>query len=184
MSQKINRLFLVAIPMAVFSSLLLKTQSSASPTDTKIPQSLNVCIPSQQVAKVELVGAVQKARETFYLLNAYEQNDPYPTDLVISVDERSQCSQLVYNPTGDPIRFSDFMPMDVARSLVSYRLKDEIAQAGGKPAYQKLLNKRATQGISYWSPEEIFVLQQLGFAIPNNFRIIDSSEGTSPMPQE
>lgn len=150
-----------------------------------LPQGINSCIPTQQVVSAQVVATAQKSGSTYYLMNAYQSNDPIPSDLLISV-KAPRCTLHLYNPMGDVIPLSRFVPEDVARSLVLQRLKSAVKEIGGKEQFQqRLLAESSQTDLSYWSPEELWALQQLGIRPPENVKVISpESIKVSPVEQE
>lgn len=133
-----------------------------------VPQGLKACIPTRQVASVELAGTTKKAGTTYYLLAAYPEIDTISADLLISANQQDQCSLLFYNPWGEIPSLGQFAPIDVVRSLALQRLKRKVDKAGGKVAYQQLLNSGVDLGVpppTRETPEEVWALQQLGIQI-------------------
>lgn len=151
---------------------------------SEIPRDIRACIPTMQIAKIEPVTVVQKAPTIYYLMNAYESGDPQPSELLIALN-RKKCSLLLYNPMNDVIPLSRFVPTDVARELALQKLQIAITKAGGKEQFQQKLLAQARQiGVTSWTPEDLWALQQLGIRAPRNIRVITpESVKVSPQPQ-
>ncbi len=155
----------------------------AEPNAVDLPQRIQACVPAEQVARVQAVATAQKSGISYYLMNAYQRNDPVPTDLLVSVNRQAQCSLLLYNPMGDVIPLSRFVPQDVARQLVKVRFNLAIEKAGGKEKFQQQLLNSANQTDSYWAPEEVWAMNQLGIQLPEGIEIV-SPDSIKVSPEE
>lgn len=150
---------------------------------SEIPKSITACIPTTQIAEVEPVTAVQRDSTIYYLINAYESGDPQPSELLIALN-RQKCSLLLYNPMNDVIPLSRFVPTDVARQFAVEKLQIAITKAGGKKQFQqKLLAEGRQIGVTHWTPEDLWALQQLDIRAPRNIRLVPpESVKVSPQP--
>lgn len=173
MSKKLYLNWLVkGILFGTLGLVFIAAVPSQSGFTSEIPQSITACIPTMQVAKVEPVTAIQKASTIYYLINAYESEDPQPSELLIAVN-RQKCSLLLYNPMNDVIPLSRFVPTDVARQFALDKLQIAITEAGGKEQFQqKLLTESRQIGVTDWTPEDLWALQQLGIRAPHNIKVI------------
>lgn len=177
MQRKQIRRFLIAQFIGGVGCLALVQPKLGSTTiSNNATQVLRACIPTQQVAKAEVISTVEKDGNTYYLLAAYQEGDPEATDLLISINQQTRCSLLLYNPMGDVIPLSRFVPMEVAQLLALQRLKIEVEKAGGRAAFQQSLNAAAAAGPTYWAPEEVWAVQKLGIQLPKNTKLVDPKD--------
>jgi hypothetical protein len=159
-------LFFVAGLLAV----LIGSNQAVSSDFSKVPKLARTCIPGAgQVAYAELVIAVPKNAETYYLLSAYQESNSYPSDLIVSVNGK-QCRRRFYNPAGDYVSFEPYVGQDVARQFALEQIRRDIQAIGGEKKYQQELLRIANQ--IDWTPEKVWALQQMGFQLPQNIRII------------
>lgn len=159
-------LFCMGIAGAIVITFLSLNQPTIAQINS-IPEVLNDCVPSAQVARSELVGQTQLQGREYYLLAAYEQGDEIGSDLVISA-ENGICEQLLYNPMGDRIPLTRVVPQAVAQQLTLARYRREI-QRNSKEIFQQQINQAASSTQNpIWFAEEVWALQQLGITIPDN----------------
>jgi hypothetical protein len=152
-----------AIALTFAAHLPIQAQTSG------IPEVVNSCIPSNQVARSELIGSTRLQDRDYYLLTAYEQGDDVASDLVIAASGES-CERIFYNPMGDRLALSSTVPQAVARQLTLQRYQREI-QRIGQQAFQQQVNQAASSGSVTWYDEEVWALQQLGITVPANVRV-------------
>lgn len=162
---RISLVFLISLFAAVGVGELRSTAQSA------VPSAVNACIPQAQVARTELLATTQSKGVTYYLLTAYELNDPQGTDLIISLSG-SRCREVFYNPMGDPISLSSVVEGNVARQLTLGRYRRELNRLG-KKRFQQQINQSAAAagGNVIWFDEQVWALRQLGVTVPRHVRV-------------
>lgn len=149
---------------------LLSIDQTTIAQPSSIPEVLNDCIPSAQVARSELVGQTQLQGREYYLLAAYEQGDEIGSDLVISVTNGT-CEQLLYNPMGDRISLTTVVPQAVAQQLTLARYRREIQRSSEETFQQQINQAAASTQNPNWFAEEVWALQQLGITVPINVQV-------------
>jgi hypothetical protein len=159
-------LLCIGVVSAIVMSLLSLDQPTIAQTNS-IPEVLNDCIPSAQVARSELVGQTQLQGREYYLLAAYEQGDEIGSDLVISTADGT-CEQLLYNPMGDRISLTTVVPQAVAQQLTLARYRREIQRSSEETFQQQINQAAASTQNPIWFAEEVWALQQLGITVPDN----------------
>lgn len=181
---QISRLLLiVALIGALAGGGVFLPRANSASVANGVPEALSGCIPKQQVAKVDLITSSKQGETTYYLLNAYQEGDSVPTDLLISLSSQNQCKQILYNPMGDVIPLSRFVPEGVAQTLTLARLKKGIDQSGGKDNFQRALDRAASSQQLSFSPAEVWALKKLGIELPENIKVVDpKSIKVSPAP--
>ena len=152
-----------AIALTLTSHLPIQAQAGG------IPAVLNSCIPSNQVARAELIGTTRLQETEYYLLAAYEQGDEVGSDLVISA-AGGACKRILYNPMGDRLALSSQVPQAVARQLTLQRYQREIDRIG-REAFQQQVNQSTSGESITWYDEEIWALKQLGISVPDTVRV-------------
>lgn len=167
-ARKIPPSFVLALT-SVFGVLIVSVASASPPMgkNSQLSVALKPCIPSDQVAKTELVSQARLNNTTYYLLSAYELNDTQGTDLVISL-QGERCKQLFYNPMGDSIPLANSVSKKVARQLTLGRYQQEIKKIG-RQKFQQQINESASQEkqVTWWD-EEVWALRELGLKVPKN----------------
>ncbi len=133
----------------------------------KPPQSVSACFPKvPPVSKAKLAFSVRQSPTNYYLMSSDQSEGG--TDLLISVDERNnRCSLLLFNPMGDTLPLSRFVPMSVAQQFALMQIKQGLAEAGSRRAYQQQIMQ-----FQEWTPEQIWAVQKLGFKVPKNIKVI------------
>lgn len=169
--QKTRQLFLRVVLVGLFGFALtsalyspfLKAMPSAKP-----PQSVTACFPKVPiVSSAEIVFSVRQNQTDYYLMSS-DQSQEDEADLLISVDRRSNhCALKLFNPTGDILPLSRFVPVTVARQFALLQVKEGLAQAGSRTAYQQQIMQ-----VQEWTPEELWAVQKLGFKVPKNIKVI------------
>lgn len=147
---RVGTWFLISFTILTIAPSLLAQSNS-------IPAAVNACIPKAQVARAEVVSSTTLQGKTYYLLAAYEQDDPVASDLLISTVNRS-CQREFYNPTGDRLALARAVPQAVARQLTLQRYQQEIKRIGRTAFEQQVKQSRS----DLWFDEEAWALQQLG----------------------
>ena len=152
-----------AIALTLTSHLPIQAQAGG------IPAVLNDCIPSNQVARAELIGTTRLQGTEYYLLAAYEQGDEVGSDLVIS-SVGGTCKRIFYNPMGDRLALSSQVPQAVARQLTLQRYQREIDRIG-REGFQQRVNQSGSGESVTWYDEEVWGLKQLGISVPATVRM-------------
>lgn len=133
----------------------------------KAPQSVTACFPKvPPVSTAKLAFSVRQSPTNYYLMSSDQSEGG--TDLLISVDERTtRCSLLLFNPMGDTLPLSRFVPMSVAQQFALMQVKRGLVEAGSRRAYQQQIMQ-----FQEWTPEDIWAVQKLGFKVPKNIKVI------------
>lgn len=170
---KIKRLLLRVVLISSCSlcglglaSALHSTPLQAMPS-AKAPQSVSACFPKvPPVNTAELAFSVRQSPTNYYLMSSDQSEGG--TDLLIAVDERNnRCSLLLFNPMGDNLPLSRFVPIAVARQFALLQVKEGLAEAGSRAAYQRRILQ-----VQEWTSDDIWAVQKLGFKIPKNIKVI------------
>lgn len=167
-ASKIPHSFLLALS-TVFAVVVVTTASANPPKEQnqQMPAALQPCVPSNQVAKTELVSKTRSENTEFYLLSAYEANDTQATDLIISL-QGDRCKEVFFNPMGDAIPLANSVGKQVARQLTLGRYQREIKKIGREKFQQQIDETAAEAKQVAWWDEEVWALQQLGLKVPPN----------------
>jgi hypothetical protein len=137
---------------------------------SKVPSSVAACFPKIPPVKSAKVSfKVQQEAKTYYLMSSDQSQGG--SDLLISVDQNNRCSLLLFNPMGDTLPLSRFVPMSVAQQFALQQVKQGLAEAGSRTAYQQQILQ-----VEVWTPEELWAVQQLGFKTPKNIKVIAPEE--------
>lgn len=132
-----------------------------------VQQSVAPCFPKVPiVSKADLAFEVRQDGTNYYLMSSDQSQGG--TDLLISVDKRrNSCSLLLFNPMGDTLPLSRFVPLNVAEQFALQQVKKGIAEAGSRASYQKqIMQVKELTSDDYWA------IQKLGFKIPKNVKVI------------
>lgn len=148
-------------------SLALHSSPLKAMPPAKAPQSVSACFPkTPPVSTAKLAFTVRQSPTNYYLMSSDQSEGG--TDLLISVDERSsKCALLLFNPMGDTLPLSRFLPIAVARQFALLQVKEGLAEAGSRAAYQQQLLQ-----VREWTSDDIWAAKQLGFNIPKNIKVI------------
>lgn len=148
-------------------SLVLHNLPLTATPPALAPQSVSACFPKiPPVSTAKLAFSVRQSPANYYLMSSDQSEGG--TDLLISVDERNdQCALLLFNPMGDTLPLSRFVPMSVAQQFALMQVKRGLAEAGSRRAYQQQIMQ-----FQEWTPEQIWAVQKLGFKIPKNIKVI------------
>jgi hypothetical protein len=134
-----------------------------------IPSAVTTCVPTQQVARTELVGKTELQGKGYYLLAAYGQGDDGAIDLVISV-AGGQCQTVLFNPTGDRLLLKIAIPQAAARQLTLQRYHQILKQQGQAKMQQQVNEWAKTAGVAGYD-EEVWALRQLKITVPNHVKV-------------
>lgn len=138
---------------------------------TSVPQSVARCFPKAPPVKSAKLSNVVKSKQTTYYLMSSDQTES-GTDLLISVNNNdNRCKLLLFNPMGDTLPLSRFVPLWVARQFALQQVKQGLAEAGSKQTYQQQIMQ-----IQIWTPEELWAVQQLGFKPAANIKVINPQD--------
>ena len=144
---------------ASFSSLTAAAPSS-------VPDKVAACYPKvPPVSNASISNVVKERQNTYYLLSSDQSEGG--SDLLISVDSSNRCSLLLFNPMGDPLPLSRFVPVSVARQFALQQAKQGLSEAGSRQAYARQIAR-----VKIWTPEEQWAVQELGFALPKDIQVI------------
>lgn len=158
---------------------------------TLLPQNAAKCL--EPIGKTfEVVATAQEKGKTFYYLRVwlYGNEDNFESWYSLIQTDSSGCQRLKGVRSGlKPT--SSFMTRATAQQLELGRYRREIAWAGGKQAFERQLNDKlspsprsAYSGVTiYFSPEQIWALQQLGIRFPNTYKLLQPGQrvgGESP----
>lgn len=148
------------------ASALHSTPLKAMPA-AKAPQSVSACFPkAPPVSTAKLVFSVRQSPTNYYLMSSDQSEGG--TDLLISVDERNnRCSLLLFNPMGDTLPLSRFVPIAIARQFALLQVKEGVAEAGSRAVYQQQIMQ-----VQEWTSDHVWAVQKLGFKIPKNIKVI------------
>lgn len=125
------------------------------------------CVPAypnnEERIRLENVGQSRRNERTYYLLLSYTefQGSTVSDDLIIS-SSGNDCAVELWNPMGDRIPYSEFVPAPVARELRLDHVRS-IIDSDGVSAYEQVLQDTVNRGVTVDDlfPEEIWALQQL-----------------------
>jgi hypothetical protein len=165
MMKMILRVFLV---LAV--AIALSTFPSQAEGE-KVPAVVTQCIPQQTrqpITRTVLVGSTRLQGKEYYLLTAYSQDGS--SDLIISVTG-DRCIEEFFNPMGDPIPLASAVPESVAQQLTLARYQQRLDREGKETLQQQIDRSVASAESPVWFAEEVWALQQLGIAIPDNVQV-------------
>jgi len=148
-------------------SLALHSSPLTATPPAKAPQNVSACYPKAPLVNTaKLAFSVRQSPTNYYLMSSDQSEGG--TDLLISVDERNnRCALLLFNPMGDTLPLSRFVPMSVAQQFALLQAKRGLAETGNRTAYQQQIMQ-----VKEWTPEEIWAVQKLGFKLPKNIKVI------------
>lgn len=172
-TQRIRRLFVrvVLISSCSLWGLYLASALHSAPLKAmpaaKVPQSVSACFPKiPPVSTAKLAFSVRQSPTNYYLMSSDQSEGG--TDLLISVDERNnRCSLLLFNPMGDTLPLSRFLPIAIARQFALLQVKEGLTEAGSRAAYQQQIMQ-----VQEWTSDDIWAVQKLGFKVPRNIKVI------------
>ncbi|NET34880.1 MAG: hypothetical protein F6K19_23130 [Cyanothece sp. SIO1E1] len=165
---------------AAISSLLIPSsfgtgrvaQTQTPDIEAVIPDSLSPCLPGN-IQRIELLGTAERALETFYLLGVFK-NSQYWESLVTT--DNVGC--LLIKSQADTEVLSAYVPFEISQKLTLQSYQRRIQEAGGLQAFQRGLSEYMSQRdpgeISYFAPEDIWALEQLGVELPEgSYQILE-----------
>lgn len=158
--------FALTCLLGVGTAIYLSSVTIAAPTQA--PQSVVPCFPKDppSVSSAKVSNVVKEKQITYYLMSSNQTESG--TDLLIAVnDNNNSCKLLLFNPMGDTLPLSRFVPMSVAQQFALQQVKQGLSEAGSRQAYQQQLMQ-----VEVWTPEELWAVQRLGFKTPKNIKVI------------
>lgn len=160
---------------------LTATLNSFQPAiaSNKVPSSVAACFPKiPPVESATVSFKVQQEAKTYYLLSSDQSQGG--SDLLISVDQKNRCSLLLFNPMGDTLPLSRFVPMSVAQEFALQQIQQGLVEAGNPVTYQQQISQ-----VEVWTPEQLWAVKKLGFTPAKNIKIIAPKDiKISPEQQE
>ncbi|MCG8368813.1 MAG: hypothetical protein MJA27_36455 [Pseudanabaenales cyanobacterium] len=140
--------------------------------EASIPESLTPCLP-RNAERIELLGMIEQGQETFYLLGVFSGSQ-YGEPLVMR--DSSGCLLVRSQYNVEPL--SAYIPLEAAQQLSFQVYQRRIQEAGGLQAFQQGLTEYLSQPnsteISYFSPEDLWAMEQLGVELPDGtYRVLE-----------
>lgn len=165
-----NRLwqrYAIRFLLGVTATICLSSLSVTIAAPTSPPASVVRCFPkAPPVRSAKLSNIVKSNQKTYYLMSS-EQTES-GSDLLISVNNNDKrCKLLLFNPMGDILPLSRFVPIWVAQQFALQQVKQGLTEAGSRQAYQRQLMQ-----VQIWTPEELWAAKHLGFKLPPNIKVI------------
>lgn len=152
--------------------------------DNKIPKELYPCLP-KQAQKLKLLAYTKANDSSYYAVGVYQlpqylnDSEPQPEyqETLVKLDSIG-CSVVVSKEKNGAVSLIQYVPEKVARELSLQIYKQAIEEAGGKDNFQNLILEDENQAgyISYYFPEDVWALQQLGIRLPANIQIVEDVE--------
>jgi hypothetical protein len=152
--------------------------------DNKIPKKLYACLP-KQVQKLKLLAHSNTNNSIYYLVGIYQlpqhfngtEPPPEYQETLVELDNIG-CSVVISKEKKGAVSLTQYVSEKVARELSLQTYKQAIEEAGGKDKFQHLILEDENQAgyISYYFPEDVWALQQLGIRLPANIQIVEDVE--------
>lgn len=171
-NRKRSRLsFALTCLISVGAVIYLSSLNVTIAAPTQAPQSVVPCFPKAPLVQSAKVSNVVKEKQLTYYLMSSDQTES-GADLLIAVnDSNNSCKLLLFNPMGDRLPLSRFVPMSVAQQFALQQIKQGLSEAGSRQAYQQKIMQ-----VEEWTPEELWAVQQLGFKPAKNIKVINPED--------
>lgn len=148
-----------------------------------IPLSIKPCISDKSIDLI-LEGGADDGEKEFYFLSYHLGNENLRQFTLVSKDEIG-CQVVMPANSYLPESLTLYMSEEAAQLIALQQYQREIEYWGGQEIYEKKLNAEPSEGLddrSFFFPEQLWALQQLGIHISEPYQVIKSWDEVPPFP--